>query len=336
MALWIDNTTVALAADDSAYSLHLGSNVYLAYSRSLVLAAMLLGNVAQSTCGREVAYGVARCVRQNIFGYANECVLLAEHLAVLADKCKTVYVWVDNNTEVVLASLHLVHDASEVLLQWLWVVCEVAVRCVVEYSVFYAESLEQSREDNSANAVDSVDTNLELGVLDSLYVGKLKVENALDMTLVHRAVACIRSEVVYISIVEVFLLGYFEHLVAILLSEEFALAVEQLQCVPLAWVVACGDDDATESACPAYSKLCSRSGSEVDVDNIKAHTHKCTANDVAHHVARDACVATYNDLAASLCLSVALHECSISCCKLNDVKRVESVARLSADSTADA
>ena len=96
------------------------------------------------------------------------------------------------------------------------------------------------------------------------------------------------------------------------------------------------DDNATESASPTYSKLCSRRSSEVDVDNVETHTHKSSANNVAHHVARDTCVATNNYFAASLCFSVALHESSVSCCKLNDVKRVESVARVSADSTADA
>ena len=213
---------------------------------------------------------------------------------------------------------------------------KVTVRSVVEYSEFYTESLEQTREYHSTNAVDSVDTNLEFSVLDSLHVGKLKVEHAFDVALVHRVVACIRTKVVYISIVEVFLLGYFEHLVTILLSEEFALAIEQFQCVPLAWVVACGDNNAAKCASPTYSKLCSRSSSEVDVDNVKTHTHKSSANNVAHHVARDTCIASNNNFAASLCLSVALHESSVSCCKLNDVKRVESVARVSADSTADA
>ena len=58
---------------------------------------------------------------------------------------------------------------------------EVAVRCAVEYSELYAESLKEFGQDNTTNAVDSVNTYLELSVLDSLYVSQLEVEYALDV-----------------------------------------------------------------------------------------------------------------------------------------------------------
>ena len=285
MALRVDYAAVAFAADYGAYFLHLCRNVHLAYCRCCVRAAVTLSYVAQGACRRKVRHGVARCVLQHVVGYAHECVFLAEHLAILADERQTVYVGVDNDAEVVLAAVHLVHYTLQVLLERFGVVGEVAVGCRVEDGIFYAERLQQVGQDDAAHAVDSVYANLELSVADSVHVSQLEAEYALDMALVERVVACVRAERIDVGIVEVFLLGDAQHLVAVVLGEELAFAVEQLQCVPLARVVTCCYDDAAEGACPAHSQLCCRRCGEVDVNNVESHTHECAANHVAYHVA---------------------------------------------------
>ena len=161
----------------------------------------------------------------------------------------------DGGAEVGCGGLHLVDDASEVLLERFGVVGEVAVGCRVEDGIFYAERLQQVGQDDAAHAVDSVYANLELSVADSVHVSQLEVEYALDMALVERVVACVRAERIDVGIVEVFLLGDAQHLVAVVLGEELAFAVEQLQCVPLTRVVTCCYDDAAEGACPAPTLL---------------------------------------------------------------------------------
>ena len=116
MALRIDDAAVAFSADYRTHFLHLRGYVHLANGSRCVSASVLLCHVAQSTCGREVADGVALGVAEHVVGNADECVFLAEHLAVLAYECQAVNVRVDDDAEVILAALHLVHDALKILL----------------------------------------------------------------------------------------------------------------------------------------------------------------------------------------------------------------------------
>ena len=103
----IDDTAIALTADNGVNLAHLGNNVYLAYGSSAVLAAcVLVGNIAQSTGRAQVANGITGSVLQDVVGNGNESVLLAIHGAVLAEESQTVHVGVNNECDIVLALLH--------------------------------------------------------------------------------------------------------------------------------------------------------------------------------------------------------------------------------------
>ena len=118
------------------------------------------------------------------------------------------------------------------------------------------------------------------------------------MALVERVVFGIVSKPIYISIFKIFLLGNVEHLVAVVLGEKLALLIEQLESVPVAWVVTGSDDDASSSSTPSHGKLGGRCSGQPDVNHIVAHTHEGAAHHVLHHLAGDARITSDNNLVA--------------------------------------
>ena len=85
MASRIDDSAVAFSADDGIGSLHLGSDIDLAYCTSAIGAPMLEGDVAECASGRHVADCIARGMAEYVVGHRNESVFLAEHLTILTD-----------------------------------------------------------------------------------------------------------------------------------------------------------------------------------------------------------------------------------------------------------
>ena len=116
------------------------------------------------------------------------------------------------------------------------------------------------------------------------------------MALVERVVFDILSEVLYVGILKVFVLGNGEHFATVGCGEELALLVEQLQRVPLTRIVTGGDDDAAVGTTHAHGQLCGRCGGVAYVEHIIAHAHQCAAHHLTHHGTRDAPVAAYDNL----------------------------------------
>ena len=138
VALWIDDTAITLATYHGMNVLHLGGDIHLAYCSSCIFATMLLGHITESTGRRQVADSIARSMAQHIIGHAHQGIFLAKHLAVLADESQAVNIRVNNDTHVVATLLQLVHDATEVLLQWLRIVSEVAGRLTVQEGILHS------------------------------------------------------------------------------------------------------------------------------------------------------------------------------------------------------
>lgn len=86
------------------------------------------------------------------------------------------------------------------------------------------------------------------------------------MAVVETVVLAVSAYMIDISIVEVLLLRHGEHGVAVGLGEELALVVEQLERVPLARVVAGGDDDATCSMTHTYGQFGGRGRGKPDIE----------------------------------------------------------------------
>ena len=98
-----------------------------------------------------------------------------------------------------------------------------------------------------------------------------------------------------IGIVEVFFFSNRQHLITVVFRQEFALLIQQFQRIPVAWIVARRDDNATGCLRHAHSQLGCRRGSQADVDYIIAHSHQCTTYNILYHFARNAGIATYNN-----------------------------------------
>ena len=333
VALGINHAAVAFAADYRPYFFHLGGYVHLAYGRCRITAAVTLGHIAQGAGAAKVADRVARRMAQHIVGNGNKRIFLAEHAAVLTDERQAVNVRVNHDAEVEAAATHTLHYAAEVLLKRFGVVGEVAVRRAVKYFIFNAKLPQQFGQDYAANAVYSVNADTETRLAHSLNINKLQVKYGLYVLTVECFVIRILPETVNVSINKVFTVGQRKHLVAVGLVQELTLAVEQLQGVPLARIVACGYNNAAVSPSHAHGKLCGRGCGQADVNNVEACANKRAANNTAHHVARNAGVTANNYFADTRHATTFADEHGVSRSKLNYVKRIERVARLSANRT---
>ena len=312
MALRIDDSTIAFATNHGTHLFHLCRDVHLAHSSSSVLATVLLGHVAQGTGRGEIAHGISLIVGKDIVGYADQRVFLTKHLTVFADESQTVNVGVDYDAQVETALSHLVHDALQVLLQWLGVVGKLSGALAIENLEVYTQSLEQLRQNDAAHAVDSIGTNAELMLANRLYVDQAQVEYRLHVALVHRVVLDDTSQFLYGSIVEILSFGNAQHFGSVGCSEEFSLAVEQLQGIPLCGIVRGCDDNAAVGLVPAHGQFGGGCGGQANVDDLITHAYQCATYHIAHHRSGDASVAPYNN-------TLATNEGGVCSSKLNNV-----------------
>ena len=285
VALRIDDAAIAVATNHSTYLLHLRGDIDLAYSCCRVLATVLHGDIAEGAGATQVGNGVALSMAQYVVGHADKGVLFAEHHTILADESQTVDIGIDHDTEIEVAALHAIHDAMKVLLQRLRVMGKVACTLAVENLVVDTQLLEQLGQDDASYRVDGIYADAELALADSLAVDELQTQHRVDVALVIAVVDGAGAKFVDLSIVEVFFLGHAQNLSAIGSREEFALAVEQLQGVPLTGVMRGGDDDAAIGTCHADCQLSGRRCGIADIDDVVAHTHQGSNDDVAHHQA---------------------------------------------------
>ncbi len=335
MALGVDDSAVALAANDGAYGLHLGGDVNLTHCSSVVLAAMTLGNVAQSARGTEVGDGASLHMIEHIVGHTHKGVLLTKHLSVLLDERQTVHIGVNDHSKVITTLGHLAHNTAEVLLQRLGIVGEVAVGLAIEEGVAHPETVEELGKYDAPNGVDGVDDHTEMAVADGLHIHQIEREDGVDVARIEAVVLAVAAQMVHIGIVECLLGSDVEHGIAVVLGEELALMVEQLEGIPLTGVVAGGDDDATCRLTHADGKLGSGGSGKSDVEHIVAHPHQSAADYVAHHVARDARIASYDDV-VTVRVAMLTDKLGIRRGELHNVQRVEGVAGLASDCAPDA
>ena len=192
----------------------------------------------------------------------------------------------------------------------------------------HTQCLEEIGQDDATNRVDGVGADTELAGLDSLDIYQTEVKHRLDVLLVHGVVLDDTTQLLNRSVVEVLFLGNSQYLGAVGSGQELALAVQQLQGVPLGGVVAGGDDDTAVGLVPAYSQLGCWRGGQTDIDDLVSHANQCAANDVAHHGARDTSITTNDNL-------LAADECGIGRCELDNVQRIQCVTRVATNGATD-
>jgi hypothetical protein len=151
----IDDAAVAFAADHGLVFLHGVHHVDLAHGGSKVLAAGLLGHVAEGPGRREVRHRVAGLVLEHVVGHGHQRVLFAEHAAVFAHQGQAVHVGVHHDAQVVAALFNFVGDLREVFGQGLGVVHEQAGGFAVELGdLLDAQFFEQHGHGKAAAGVD--------------------------------------------------------------------------------------------------------------------------------------------------------------------------------------
>ena len=335
MALGIDDSTITLTTDDGSHFFHLRCNIHLTDSCGVVFAAMALRDITQGTRRTQVAHRRTLDMVEDVVSHRHQRVFLAIHLAVLLDEGQTVYIRVYDDAEVIATTSNLAHDAAEVALQRLRIMCEIAVSLTIEELIFHSECIEQMRQDNATDRVDRVDAHLEVSLLDSIHIHEVESQHAVDMTLVEAVVVGIVSEMIYICVFKILLLCNVQHGIAVGLGQELALVVEQLQRIPMAWIVAGRDDDAAIGATHAYGEFSSRRCCQADVKHIVAHTHQRAADNAAHHRTGDAGVTPHDNLVGRR-LCTATDERSVSRSELHNVQGIQCISCAAANRTANA
>ena len=135
-----------------------------------------------------------------------------------------------------------------------------------------------------------------MGFANGFDIDEFQGKHRLYVAVVERVVIDITSQTVDIGVVEILAFGNGQHFVAVFLGQKLTFVVQQLQCVPVARVVAGGDDDTTVGSCHPYGQLGSGRCRQSDVDNVIPHAHQRSANDILHHRSRYAGVASYDYL----------------------------------------
>ena len=200
----------------------------------------------------------------------------------------------------------------------------------IEESVAYTQTFQQLRQDNAAYTVDTVNTDHKASLTDSLNIYETQINDRLDMTVIKTVINRNMAQLVNLSIIKILLLGNLKHALSISSRQEFALAVEQFQCIPLTRIMRCRNDNTTIGTTHADSQFCGRCTGITNIKYIKAHAHQCATNHIAYHRTRDTTIATNNNLTR-----LARDKGGVSRRKLYNIQRIKGITRCTADSSAD-
>ena len=170
---------------------------------------------------------------------------------------------------------------------------------------------------------------------DSLHVHELQCQHGVDVALAVRLVLPVLAELIDFGKGKCLGGSDAQHLGTLGSVEELTLGVQQLQGIPLAGVVRGGEDDASAGAGHGDGQLGGGCRGQADVEHVEAHAHERAADTLAHHLARDAGVASHNDVVGRSAISLA-DERGVCRRELGDVKGVEPLAGHSAYGAADA
>ena len=128
----INNSTIAFTTDHGTHFFHFSSNVYFAYGRSKIFLAILTGYITQSTCRTQVRNCITRSMFQHIIGYAHQRIFFAIHFSIFANHCQAVYVRVNYESYISLATFHQVHNVPQILFKRFRIMLEITGRFAVK------------------------------------------------------------------------------------------------------------------------------------------------------------------------------------------------------------
>ena len=135
---------------------------------------MCAGNIAQRAGGRHIAHRIPGGVAQHVIRHADQGVLFAEHLAVLADNRQAVHIGVNHKAYIRLAALEQV--------AYLGVVGEFSIRRAVEFDdVLHAQGTQDSGDGNAADGIDTINSHSEVLGGNRFLIHQREVQHVLYM-----------------------------------------------------------------------------------------------------------------------------------------------------------
>ena len=104
---------------------------------------------------------------------------------------------------------------------------EVSGRFTIEFLyMFHTQTFQEFRKDNTSYRVYTVDSYTEIRFLDSFHIYQFESQYAVDMFLIISQVFAVRSQVVYIGIVEFLSLSNTKYFIAFFRIQEFSMFIE--------------------------------------------------------------------------------------------------------------
>ena len=146
---------------------------------------------------------------------------------------------------------------------------EIAVRSAVERDALHPEPFEQPGQYDAADGIDAVQHDLEAGLPDGIRIHRIQGEDCIYV-FVREIVVRDLPEAVDSGEVEFPFLRKVQDRLPFRRSEEFSRGVQQLERVPVARIVAGGDDDAAVRSGERDSKFRGRSAGESAAHDVHA------------------------------------------------------------------
>ena len=214
---------------------------------------------------------------------------------------------------------------------------EFARGIAIEADALHAQPFQQARHDDAAHGIDRIHHHGEMSVPDGFRVHGRKCQDGVQV-LVREILLFDGAEVIDLRETELLARGEVQHRLAFHRRKELTLVVEELEGVPLARVVAGGQDDAAVGLCEEDGHFGGRGGGETALHHVDAAAHEGPDDELFHHVAGQAGVLSdHNLVAGAVRMRFPLRKGGgVGGRELDDVDGSECVARCATDGAADA
>ena len=337
----VDDAAVALTANQGAHLVHEGGHVDFTNGRCIIFSAVLLRHVPKGARGTEIGYrgdGLAFLLGYfaKIVRHGNQRILFHKRLTVLLDEGQTVHVRVHGDAQVCLFLLDGFAKVHQVGGQRLRVVRKVSGRVAVKADTLDAQAFQETRHDDAAHRVDGIYHHGEMRRLDGFHVHGGQGQDGIQVP-VREIFFLDGAQLVYLGKVEVFFLCKIQHGLAFYGSEEFAFVVQELKGVPLARVVAGGEDDAAVCLGKQHGHFRGGGRGKTAFDYIDSAADEGAYNQLLYHITGHTGVFAHdNFITLAVGLRFALGEgSSIGRREFDNVNRGQSATRGAADGSAN-
>ncbi len=232
-----------------------------------------------------------------VVGHADKGIFFHEGFPVLADESQTVHIRIYAHAQVGLFLHHGLAEVRQVGGKGFGIVGEIAGGIAVETDAFHAQPFQQTGHDDAAHAVDGVHHHREPGCLDGVHIHGGKRQDGVQV-LVREIFFRDGAQIVHFGKGEIFLLRKIQDSLSFGGGKEFSLVVQEFQGIPLARVVAGGQDDAAVGLGEEDGHFRGGGGGEAALDHVYAAAHQGSYHQLFHHLTADAGVLAHHDFVA--------------------------------------